>query len=164
MDVAKRFAENSYAKKLKVGCLIVTKDIMVPGYNGTPEGWDNNCEDKVFMHSSAGGWVSPEEIEAHWPYIGDHVGVDGRMVSGRYKLVTKPSVIHAEANAMAKMLKAGFSSKDADVFATHAPCLPCAKAMHGAGIARLVYGAAFSDDSGIKFLRDSGVIVTKMGE
>lgn len=164
MDVAKRFAQNSYAKRLKVGCVIVTHNIMVPGYNGTPAGWDNNCEDKVFMDRGAGGWLDPEEIEANWPYEGEYLNADGEMTKGRYKLVTKPEVLHAEANAIAKMLKAGFSSEGATVFVTHAPCLPCAKQLHGAGISRLVYGEAYRDDSGVKFLKNSGVQVAKSAE
>jgi dCMP deaminase len=164
MDVAKRFAQNSHAKRLKVGCVIVTQNIMVPGYNGTPEGWDNNCEDKVWMDRGAGGWLDPEEIESQWPYEGKQLGEDGVMVPGRYALKTKPEVLHAEANAMSKMLKAGFSSAGATVFVTHAPCMDCAKQLHGAGISRLVYGQPYRDDSGIKFLKNSGVTVSQMSE
>lgn len=164
MDVAYRFAQNSHAKRLKVGCVIVVNDIMVPGYNGTPAGWDNNCEDKVFMSSTAGGWCMPAEIEEQWPYVGEHIWSDGVTRPGRYKLVTKPEVLHAEMNAIGKMLKAGVSALGAAVYVTHAPCMDCAKALHGAGITRLVYGAAYRDDSGVKFLRNSGVTVTQMDE
>jgi dCMP deaminase len=164
MDVAKRFAENSYAKRLKVGCVIVTHNIMVPGYNGTPAGWDNNCEDKVWMDRGAGGWLDPEEIMMRWPFEGEQLDSDGVIVQGRYALKTKPEVLHAEMNAIAKMLKAGFSSEGATAFVTHAPCIDCAKALHGAGIARLVYGQQYRDDTGIMFLKNSGVNVSQMDD
>lgn len=164
MDVAKRFAQNSHAKRLKVGCVIVTHNIMIPGYNGTPAGWDNNCEDRVWMDRGAGGWLDPEEINMRWPLEGKQLNADGVTVSGRYALQTKPEVIHAEQNAMSKMLRAGFSSEGATVFVTHSPCLDCAKAMHGAGISRLVYGISYRDDAGVKFLRQSGVTVVRMDD
>ena len=164
MDVAKRFAQNSHAKRLKVGCAIVKDNIIVPGYNGTPEGWDNNCEDKVWMDNGAGGWLSPEEIEAQWPFEGSHLDADGNTVQGRYKLVTKPEVLHAEPNALAKMLKAGMSTKDADVFSTHAPCLNCAKMLYQAGVRSVTYDEGYRDDAGIKFLKNSGIHVTQMDE
>ena len=164
MDIAKRFAELSYAKRLKVGCNIVKDDIMHPGYNGTPEGWDNNCEDRVWMDRGAGGWLDPEEITERWPFEGEQLDADGVTVPGRYALKTKPEVLHAEMNAIAKMLKAGFSSAGATVFVTHAPCMDCAKALHGAGISRLVYGQQYRDDTGIMFLKNSGVNVSQMNE
>lgn len=49
MDTAERFAQLSSAQRLKVGSVIV-KDhrIISIGYNGTPAGWDNVCEDANF--------------------------------------------------------------------------------------------------------------------
>ena len=44
MDVAEQYARLSYAQRRQVGCVIVIDDIVVPGYNGTPAGWDNSCE------------------------------------------------------------------------------------------------------------------------
>lgn len=160
MEVARQFSTLSHAKRLKVGCVIVTHNIMIPGYNGTPEGWDNNCENKVFMDRGAGGWLSPEEIKSQWPYE-ERSDTDNTVIN-RYALKTKPEVLHAEMNAIAKMLKAGFSSDGATVFVTHAPCMNCAKALHGAGISRLVYGVQYRDDAGIKFLSASGIQVTQL--
>lgn len=162
MDVAKRFAELSHARRLQVGCVIVKDDIMHPGYNGTPAGFDNNCEDIEWC--SAGGWLSAEEIEEGWPYEGVYEDEDGFKMKGRYRLKTKPEVLHAEPNALAKMLKAGMSTKDSDVFVTHAPCMDCAKILSQAGVRSVTYGAAYRDNAGVDFLVKSGVIVEQYKE
>lgn len=44
MRVAEQYARLSYAQRRQVGCVIIIDDIVVPGYNGTPTGWDNRCE------------------------------------------------------------------------------------------------------------------------
>ena len=162
MDVAQRFAELSYGRRLQVGCVIVKDDIMHPGYNGTPAGFDNNCEDKVWMDRGAGGWLSPEEIEAQWPY--EERSDEDDAVINRYALKTKPEVLHAEPNALAKMLKAGMSTKDADVFVTHAPCMDCAKILSQAGVRSVTYGKQYRDDTGIDFLKKTGILVQKYSE
>jgi len=157
MDVAKRFAELSHGRRLQVGCVIVKDDIMHPGYNGTPTGFDNNCETVEWC--SGGGWLSPEEIEESWPYEGMYEDADGFKMKGRYRLKTKPEVLHAEPNALAKMLKAGMSTKDADVFVTHAPCMDCAKILSQAGVRSVTFGKHYRDNAGIDFLAKTGVIV-----
>ena len=51
MKVARIYADLSYAKRKKVGAVIVKDDrILSIGYNGTPSGWDNCCEETVFWH------------------------------------------------------------------------------------------------------------------
>ena len=161
MDWAKRCAKLSHARRLHVGAVIVKDDTVISyGYNGMPAGWDNNCEDQVW-DSGAGGWLDPEEIEAKYPYEGWHEGA-GRNV--RYGLKTKPEVLHAESNAIAKLAKSSNSGLGADLFVTHMPCLDCAKIIYQSGISRVWYGENYRDDSGVKFLEKSGVEVKQIKE
>lgn len=132
MDTAERFAELSSAVRLKVGSVIV-KDhrIISIGYNGTPAGWDNTCENVI--------------------------GFD----RGEPVLKTKREVIHAESNAIGKLARSVESGDGADIFITHAPCIDCAKMIHQAGIRRVWFRTQYRDDDGIKFLKTSGVEVTQ---
>ena len=158
MDVAKRFAQLSSAKRLQVGAIIVKDDRIISiGYNGMPAGWTNECEDKEWC--SAGGWLSPEEIEEGWPYEGTYRDSANNIMQGRYKLKTKPEVIHAEANAIAKLAKSSESGDGATMFLTHAPCIHCAKQIYTAGIKQVYFGIPYRDESGIAFLLKCGVNV-----
>jgi dCMP deaminase len=140
MDVAKRFAELSSAKRLKVGAIVVKDDRIISiGYNGMPSGWDNNCEEKVYK-------------------------IDGFLVDdqGCYELKTKPEVLHAETNAIAKLARSNESGLGADMFITHAPCMDCAKLIYQSGIKRVVFGKAYRDSSGVEFLKASGISVVHL--
>ncbi len=162
MDWAKRCAELSHARRLHVGAVIVKDDTVISyGYNGMPAGWDNNCEDKEYIDRDAGGWLDPEEIYERWPYV--EWNEDGEE-EYRYRLKTKPEVLHAESNAIAKLAKSNNSGLGADLFVTHSPCLDCAKLIYQSGISRVWYGANYRDDAGIKFLEKSGVEVKQIGE
>lgn len=159
MDVARRFSELSHARRLHVGAIVVKDDRIISiGYNGMPAGWDNNCEDKIW-DKGAGGWLSPEEIESQYPYEEYHPTAE-RVV--RYGLKTKPEVLHAESNAIAKLAKSNESGNGADLFITHSPCLECAKLIYQSGIRRVYFGEHYRDDSGIKFLEKSNVTVYKV--
>lgn len=161
MDWAKRCSELSTARRLNVGAVIVKDDTVISyGYNGMPAGWDNDCEDKVW-DKGAGGWLSSEEFEEQYPFEGWHEGA-GRDV--RYGLKTKPEVLHAESNAIAKLARSTNSGLGADLFVTHSPCLDCAKLIYQSGISRVWYGANYRDDSGVKFLEKSGVEVKQIKE
>ena len=156
MDWAARAAELSHARRLHVGAVIVKDDTVISyGYNGMPAGWDNDCEDKVW-DPGAGGWLDPEEFDAKYPYEGWHEGA-GRMV--RYGLKTKPEVLHAESNAIAKLAKSSNSGLGADLFVTHSPCLDCAKLIYQSGIRRVYFNQNYRDDAGITFLEKSGIEV-----
>lgn len=158
MDWAKRAAQLSHARRLQVGAVIVKNDSVISyGYNGMPAGWDNDCENKEWC--SAGGWLSPEEIEEGWRYEGTYLDADGNVMKGRYRLKTKPEVLHAESNAISKLAKSSNSGDDADIFITHAPCLDCAKLIYQSGIRRVWFGQHYRDDAGVKFLTASGVAV-----
>lgn len=162
MDTAKRFAELSTAKRLHVGAIVVKDDRIISiGYNGMPSGWDNNCEDKEWM-SDAGGWLDPDEIEERWPFEGTYTDDFGNEMQGRYRLVTKKEVLHAESNALAKLARSAESGLDADLFVTHAPCMDCAKLIYQSGIKRVYFGAAYRDNAGVEFLKKSGVSVVKV--
>lgn len=159
MKSAKIFAELSHARRLHVGAIVVKEDRIISiGYNGMPAGWDNNCEDQIW-DSGAGGWLDPEEIEAKYPYEGWHEGA-GRNV--RYGLKTKPEVLHAESNAIAKLAKSNDSGFGSDLFVTHAPCIECAKLIYQSGIRSVYYNENYRDDAGIKFLEKSGVKIEKL--
>jgi dCMP deaminase len=136
MATARTYAELSHARRLHVGAIVVKDDRIISiGYNGMPAGWDNNCEDEV--RGSSGGLPMS-------------------------KLVTKPEVLHAETNAIAKLARSNESGLGADMFITHAPCLECAKLIFQSGIGRVWYGADYRDDAGLDFLTRSGITVTKI--
>jgi len=168
-DIARRAAELSYARRLKVGAIVVKDDrIISMGYNGMPAGWDNNCEYKDYdLAKDFNGNYFPyseqeypleEEIEIVDP--DDGVSKFTR----RYRLKTRPEVLHAESNAIAKLAKSNDSGDGADLFVTHSPCIQCAKLIYQSGIRRVFYSENYRDDSGIKFLKQSGVEVIKHDE
>ena len=160
MKTAETFAELSHARRLHVGAIVVKDDRIISiGYNGMPAGWDNNCEDIEWC--SAGGWVDPETIEELWPYEGEYQDGRGNTIKGRYRLKTKPEVLHAESNAIAKLARSNDSGLDADIFITHSPCMECAKLIFQSGIRRVFYGQDYRSDEGIEFLKKSGVTVEK---
>jgi len=161
MDWATRAADLSHAKRLQVGAVIVKDDSVISyGYNGMPSGWDNNCEDKEFMSGDAGGWLDPDEIEERWPFVATS-DEDGAYI-GRYRLKTKPEVLHAESNAISKLAKSSNSGRDADIFITHAPCLNCAKLIYQSGISSVYYRNSYRDVAGIEFLEKSGIKVNQI--
>ena len=132
MDVARRFAELSSARRLHVGAIVVKDDRIISiGYNGMPSGWDNDCEEELLNE-------------------------DG------FQLKTRPEVLHAESNAIAKLAKSNDSGFGADLFVTHSPCLECAKLVYQSGIRRVWYGEGYRDNAGIEFLEKSGITVTKV--
>ena len=79
-------------------------------------------------------------------------------------LKTRPEVLHAESNAIAKLAKSNDSGDGADIFVTHAPCMECSKLIFQSGIRRVYFSLDYRDDSGIKFLKQSGVEVIKHEE
>lgn len=133
IDTAKIFAELSHARRLHVGAIVVKDDRIISiGYNGMPAGWDNNCED-VIQHSD-----------------------------DTTSLKTKPEVLHAETNAIAKLARSTESGEGADMFITHSPCLDCAKLIYQSGIQRVWFGEAYRDTAGVDFLTKSGVLVNQI--
>ena len=143
LDVAARYAELSKARRLKVGAVVVKDDRIISiGYNGTPSGWDNNCEDEV------------------WEFTAAVYGEPQQLVNTGLK--TKPEVIHAEENAIAKLARSHESGDGATMFITHAPCAQCAKLILVSGIKAVYYRQVYRDDAGIKFLQQGGVHIEKV--
>lgn len=141
MKVAEVYAELSSAKRLHVGAIIVKDDRIISiGYNGMPSGWDNNCEMPV------------KKVVGVAPDGHDYVEIE---------LKTKPEVLHAETNAIAKLAKNGESSNGATMFITHAPCLDCAKLVYQSGINSVFYRNSYRTDDGIRFLEKCGIEVKK---
>ena len=143
MATARNYAELSHARRLHVGAIVVKDDRIISiGYNGMPAGWDNNCE----MHPMVADPVTFEPVEK------------------TDILVTRPEVLHAETNAIAKLARSNESGLDADMFVTHAPCLDCAKLIYQSGIKRVYSGTAYRDQSGVDFLAASGIQVTQVDD
>ncbi len=160
MKTAETFAELSHARRLHVGAIVVKDDRIISiGYNGMPAGWDNNCEDKEYMDQGAGGWLNPDEIYERWPHA--EWNEDGEE-EYRYRLKTKPEVLHAETNAIAKLARSNESGLDGDLFVTHAPCLDCAKLIYQSGIRRVFYRTAYRDNAGVDFLKASQITVEQI--
>ena len=152
MDMAARFAELSSAIRLKVGAIVVKDNRIISiGYNGMPSGWDNTCEHRYYMPLNAESWCDDGEIFHKWPYVDQH--------GQRYQLTTKPEVLHAETNAIAKLAQSAESGLGSTLFVTHAPCLNCAKLVYQAGISNVYYRQQYRDDTGIFFLKKAGVEV-----
>jgi dCMP deaminase len=140
MKTAETFAELSHARRLHVGAIVVKDDRIISiGYNGMPAGWDNNCEDEIVVAVVDG--VPQREIK---------------------ELKTKPEVLHAETNAIAKLAKSNESGMGATMFITHAPCLDCAKLIYQSGIGSILYRNSYRDTGGITFLERSGIQVEQV--
>ena len=122
LRMARIGAENSYCERRKVGALIVKdKMIISDGYNGTPAGFENVCEDENHL--------------------------------------TKPYVLHAEANAITKIARSGNNSEGATLYVTDAPCIECSKLIIQSGIKRVFYARQYRLTDGIDLLQRAGIEV-----
>lgn len=122
LRMARIWAENSYCERRKVGAIVVKdKMIISDGYNGTPEGFENVCEDS--------------------------------------NQITKPYVLHAEANAITKLTRSSNNSEGATLYVTASPCIECSKLIIQSGIKRVVYGEKYRLEDGINLLKRAGVDV-----
>lgn len=120
LQMALIWAENSYCIRRKVGALIVKgRMIISDGYNGTPAGFENVCEDE--------------------------------------NNITKPYVLHAEANAITKVAKSNNSSEDATLYVTSSPCMECSKLIIQSGIRRVVYCDRYHNTDGLDLLKRAGI-------
>ena len=154
MDVAERFAQLSSAQRLHVGAIVVKDDRIISiGYNGMPSGWDNTCEEAVETMAD-NPWHDYAQLKENgWDYQ-----------NGSYvKLKTKPEVLHAESNAIAKLARSSESGDGATIFITHAPCIDCAKLIYQSGIATVYYKNDYRSTQGIKFLERSNIWIVKVG-
>ena len=125
LEMARIWAKNSYCTRRQVGALVVKNNMIISdGYNGTPSGFENVCEDD----------------------------------NG----VTKPYVLHAEANAITKLARSNNNSDGATIYITASPCIECAKLIIQAGIKRVVYGEKYRLTDGIELLERAGIEVIYM--
>ena len=130
MGTALLYAKLSKAKRAQVGaCLVTNNGVILGGVNGTAVGRPNDCEVFQTVHDSGPVYV------------------------------TKPEVIHAELNCIMKAAREGVSCVDSTVYVTLAPCVQCAAMMLQAGVKRVVYLQQYRDDSGVKLLQESNVMV-----
>lgn len=149
MKVAEVYAQLSSAKRLQVGAIIVKDDKIISlGYNGTPAGWSNDCEDVMYTYDER------DVTEPGWLYD---------KTTKRWSISkTKSEVIHAERNALDKLAKYSGGGHGAVMFITHAPCLECAKSIYTVGISEVFYKNDYKVSNGIDFLRACNIIVTKI--
>jgi dCMP deaminase len=120
LEMALIWAQNSYCKRRQVGALIVKEKMIISdGYNGTPAGFENICEDE--------------------------------------NNITKPYVLHAEANAITKVAKSNNSSEDSTLYVTTSPCMECAKLIIQSGIKRVVYCNRYHNADGLELLKRAGI-------
>ena len=121
LRIASIWAENSYCKRRQVGALVVKdKMIISDGYNGTPSGFENICEEND---------------------------------------ITKPYVLHAEANAITKLARSSNNSDGSTLYVTASPCIECAKLIIQAGIKRVVYAEKYRLNDGIQLMERAGIKV-----
>ena len=149
MRMAMIWAENSYAIRRKVGCLIVKNNMIISdGYNGMPSGFPNVCEDYRPPHLND-FQVSEcrEEVDI---IMKEYPGTETR---------TKDEVLHAEANAITKLARSGNSSDGATLYVTCEPCLDCAKLIIQAGIIRVCFHESYHTHEGVRLLVSAGIIV-----
>ena len=152
MDVAERFAKLSTAERLQVGAIVVKDDRIISiGYNGMPSGWTNDCEFKDFMPKII--QCLPMDTRRY-----EYQNEDGDF----YNLKTKPEVIHAEANAIAKLARGSESGDGSTMFLTHAPCIDCAKQMYTAGVKTVYYRDSYKNTDGLTFLEKCSIMVHKV--
>ena len=122
LEMARIWAQNSYCQRRQVGALVVKDGMIISdGYNGTPSGFENICEDD--------------------------------------NNVTKPYVLHAEANAITKLARSSNNSEGATIYITASPCIECAKLIIQSGIKRVVYGEKYRLSDGIELLERAGIEV-----
>ena len=152
MDICVRIAQMSVAERAKVGALIVkNNNILSFGWNGTPNGWDNCCEDHLTSYDARDA-NNPLDSRP-WTYDPD--------TKKYHALKSKPEVLHAETNAIAKVARSPESAEGATMFCTHLPCIDCAKLIYQSGIGTVYYKHEYlaAKGSGKQFLLASGVEV-----
>lgn len=152
MRTAENYAKLSTARRLQVGAILVKDDRIISiGYNGMPSGWDNNCEDIEYTFDERDTQSSTD-----WKYNPD---------DKRYsRLKTKPEVLHAEANAIAKVARSPESAEGSVLFVTHAPCLECAKLIYQSGVKQVFYRDNYRNQAGLTFLQQAGITLNKVEE
>jgi dCMP deaminase len=134
MKMASEWGQLSNARRKKVGALLVKNNtIIADGYNGTPSGFENECETPIFDKDN-----NFLDYETKW------------------------YVLHAESNALAKVAKSTQSSEGSTLYVTMSPCRECSKLILQAGINRVVYSETYRDSAGLDLLKKAGVDVVQI--
>jgi dCMP deaminase len=134
MKMASQWGQLSNARRKKVGALLVKNNtIIADGYNGTPSGFENECETPIFDKDN-----NFLDYETKW------------------------YVLHAESNALAKVAKSTQSSEGSTLYVTMSPCRECSKLILQAGINRVVYSETYRDSAGLDLLKKAGVDVVQI--
>lgn len=146
------WAENSYAIRRQVGCLVVKDNAIISdGYNGTPSGFPNVCEYAVCpFDEGQSDETTPDR------------GLMKNLSERGWNLVTYPIVLHAESNAIAKLARSGNSSDGATIYITDEPCIECSKLIIQSGIKRVVYSRPYRIHDGIDLLRQAKIKVVNI--
>jgi len=113
--------------------LVKNNTIIADGYNGTPSGFENECETPIFDKDN------------------NFLDYD-----------TKWYALHAESNALAKVAKSTQSSEGSTLYVTMSPCRECSKLILQAGINRVVYSETYRDSAGLDLLKKAGVDVVQI--
>lgn len=165
MKIAQCVSKLSYALRNKVGCIIVSKDgqIISQGFNGTPKGYDNCCEDPhcscKYVHGcSYTAKPIDEQMSVKFCTNPQNSGYRCNYLT----LTTKPEVLHAESNAISKCSRWLSSTEGATLYVTLSPCFECSKLIIQAGITRVCYLEEYRDKTGIDFLRQNNIKVDKI--
>ena len=146
LQMTKIWSTNSYAIRHKVGAIIVKDDIIISdGFNGTPAGFENECEEVIPCGHSCSNLFDK----------------NCGLCSER-KLQTKPYVLHAEANAILKVAKSTNSTEGATLYCTLSPCIECAKLIIQAGIIRVVYIEEYRDVAGLELLKRANIEIEQL--
>ena len=150
LRIAMIWSENSYAIRRRVGAIIVKDNTIISdGYNGTPAGFENVCEE-----------IKGVDIISDNDEDKRHTLIDYK--NRGFDLVTKPYVLHAEANAISKLAKSNNNSIGATLYVTDEPCLECSKLIIQSGIRRVVYNREYRIHDGIELLQKAGIEVEQI--
>ena len=125
-------AKRSSCDRLNVGCILVKDNRIISiGYNGTPHGWDNECEYTTFFEAD-------RQLQ-------------------KPELVTREEVLHAETNAIAKLARSNESGEGSTLITTHSPCIECAKLIYQSGVQQVIFAEKYRNVNGLSFLTSCGV-------
>ena len=157
MQIAYQISKLSYAERRKVGCIIVKDEQIVSfGYNGTPHGFNNECEETLVETQN---YENPDHA-LH--LIEEHGYVCENGCCTKETQTTKREVLHAESNALMKISKSTLTSKGSILYTTTSPCFECAKLIIQAGVEKVFYCEGYRDLSGISLLKKAGIIVEQV--
>jgi dCMP deaminase len=155
MKTALIWSTLSSCERKQVGCIISKNSrIISNGYNGTVSGADNCCEDDCKVCNGIGSIM---------PFEGHNESIECENCSGK-GLVSKNTVVHAEANAILSATKEGISLDKCSIYVTLSPCVECSKLIIQSGITDVYYNEKYRKDEGVNFLKENGVNVTYLEE